>query len=389
MYQTYTGLSSDGNGISTQLRSFLLAAPSIRRSVEGLDVRVLSFGEWDNLLADVKELVHASGVELSLVAPVTGSALWGPALWQRMCDAFTASIELISGSVDQMFLVICDVPLAGLLYSPLPDNVVRLFAPYSVPSERDTDATEWLASAFGNMDAKCSRVLSFATWVERSLVERFSLSSSSVVAFSGGVSPSDPIPATAEADAILADYQIDPAHRFVAIGRDDPQKGLGQIAMRFDEAGLADQLLVLAPQTHRGVCDPLLEATHSRVIRTFDRRLTKALVSLPTMSAVICGGSDEPLSNIVFEVALWSSNALVVAPDTGGYPEQLLEGAAGVLYAFDEGRTGVVEASSAVERLPRAARQRMLKAARHDAMRRDPASQYSRLVSDLSSRRCQ
>jgi D-inositol-3-phosphate glycosyltransferase len=135
------------------------------------------------------------------------------------------------------------------------------------------------------------------------------------------------------------------------VGRTDPTKGIDLLVDALTPLREAVHLVVIAipmpghehllAEYQRRIAATRVPAT---VVSRFSRELPRALCALPG-TMVVCPSRGETLANVPFEAALWGkcSGAIVVAPDSHGFPEQIDDGVTGILY--DPTRPGALTAA--------------------------------------------
>ncbi|MGP4112311.1 glycosyltransferase family 4 protein [Streptomyces sp. 4N509B] len=366
LYCTFNGVANCTNGIGRQTRTFLsvLRRHHARLSRElGPFTPYLAFPEpgpdtWNyepHRLRRTRAVVEALGGDVIPLPYDTRRGLWHTATWRRLCAEAARVVADLASRHSRVLAIGIDTPFAGLARSALdrglPDNAEILLAMFSTARvvehpEPDPGRVAWEHDGLHVAhDDRRVHVADIGVFLSRHLVTAYGVDADRLVSWPSGLDlhARDLRPPTpAEARAHAARFGVPTDRPLVAtIARTDPTKGvdllIDALAPLRDDAHLA---AIVVPSPGQ---DALLADYRSRiasaglratVVDRFTRALPRALAALPTTYAMACPSRGETLANVVFETALWARHggAVVVAPASHGFPEQITHRSNGLLY---------------------------------------------------------
>jgi glycosyltransferase involved in cell wall biosynthesis len=367
LYCTSDGVANCTNGIGRQSQTLLgtlqrrwseltaltgpftpfMAIPAPSRHNGGCDMAHLAASD---------DIIRSRGGEIFHLSYDESQRFWSPKTWPSLSAAAAEAVTRLSARYDRVVVVAVDPPFAGTAraYHALADHnrdrVKILLAMYSTtyihdrydgPDPARAAWEEGCLSAAGEPGVYIADIGHFMT---RHLVEEYRVPPDRLVSWPSSLDLAAPDlqpMGQSEALGFVAEHDI-PLDRPIILnfGRANPTKGVDLLI----EAArpLRDQVhlvLIAVPDGFdhlpgaywQQVRDANLRAT---MIPRFTRDLPRALASLPATRAVACPSRGEPLANVPFEVALWARHGgpVVVAPARDGFPEQITDGATGILY---------------------------------------------------------
>lgn len=367
LYATFNGVANCTNGIGRQTKTIL---STIEHRWQELTAQTGPFTPFLAIpepgpntwaydpaqLATAQRIITARGGEVVGLRHDLAAAFWTPPVWKQLSDGAARTALRLADTYDQVLVIAVDTPFIGTGQSYLdahadPDGKVTvLLTPYGtthIHDHPDPDPIRlaWEIDGLAATSRPGVYVADVGDYLTTHLVDAFGVDASRLVRWRSSLDLTSPDLAPMprqQAEQVAASFGV-PLDRpiVLTIGRTDPVKG-------FDL--LIDALIPLADEVHLVAIivpfsqdDPLLADYRAQIgaaglratmVAAFTRDLPRALAALPSTKVVVCPSRGETLANVPLEVALWAREGgpVVLAPDLGGFPEQITAGVTGLLY---------------------------------------------------------
>lgn len=308
-------------------------------------------------LAASDDVIRSRGGEIFRLPYDESERFWSPRTWPSLSAAAAEAAVRLAARYDQVVVIAVDPPFAGTarafraLADHSSDRVKILLTMYSTTyihdrlDGPDPARAAWEEDSLSAAGEPGVFIADIGRFMTRHLVEQYRVPPGRLVAWPSSLDLAAPDLQPmdqAQALGIVAGHGI-PLDRPIVFffGRANPTKGIDLLIEAVRPLRDRVHLVLIAvpdgfdhlPGAYwRQVRDAGLRAT---MISRFTRDLPRALASLPATRAVACPSRGEPLANVPFEVALWAARhagPVVVAPAMDGFPEQITDGATGILY---------------------------------------------------------
>jgi glycosyltransferase involved in cell wall biosynthesis len=371
LYCTFNGVANCTNGIGRQAQTLLSTLSRRWHELTCLTGPFTPFlaipapgpatWAWDPArLSASEDIIRSRGGQVIPLPYDTRAEFWSPGTWQQLSAAAATAAARLAGTFDQVAVIAVDTPFAGTAAAwhaaPRPAHVTILLALYGtalIPGHPGPDPGRlaWEHRGLAAARRPGTWVADIGDFMTRHLTTAYRVDPARFLpcpsALDLTATDLQPMPA-ARARSVLAAHGIPAGQPIIAtIGRTDPVKG---IDLLIDAAApLRDQVHLVVIAVPFDGDDPLPAAYQAQIrgaalsatlIPRFSRDLPRALAGLPATRAIACPARGEPLANVPLETALWARHGgpVIVAPDRDGFPEQVTDGATGILY--DPGEPG-------------------------------------------------